>query len=681
MTHPVNSPWRAAAALLTALVVTSAAGGVVAARPADRRASEAAPEATVSIVDDTGVLAVDVPAAWTQIDPAPTTSAAGLPIAQIIASTDRQRLLDGFDVPGIIYQAIPYSPDTAAGLAANYDFTGACTAGPVEHYSDAYFVSGSRQLWTSCGGGTSQIVTLFANPADATLSVTLLVQLTTSADAAALDVVLGSFWVAAPTSTYRYDDSGTVEVNVPLGWDDVQTTPPPGGTGEPLPTIYAAVDTSLFRAGTAPGMRIVATPATTDLVTEASSWAPVSCTVGAPAELPRLDASGVLMESSCNGLTLSVAGANVPGRDDYSLVLVLLTEPTDQLSRTIAINSFRLVEPTSSSGMSAVTAPQTPSAPSTPPPPSSAGGIGATRAVTDDTGVLTMSVPASWTVVSGASSVNDLDDGGQVTTPRLTASTGDDWISNWETSGVLLSAYPAGEDHAGLLASGAAACAPGPIEEYDDGYFVGLRQDFTGCGGVAHAVHIAATSADDEVTVWVNISVVAADEAAIDVILDSFNTTGEIPFYELTDSTGLITMRVPTEWGEWNVRRVGSNSDPTTYPAIWASTPGEGPTDNYVWYQAFPHADVTALAEANDLSDVCTAAGTTAWDDGYFVGTMRMWTECDGVADSRAIQVYADPPDRAFTAAVLIRLGTPASDDVVAMMLDSFYVVAPAGRA
>ena len=199
------------------LALTAVGGGAGA-------VAAATPAATTSLTDDTGVLTIDVPAAWTAVSTTPTTDDAGVSHAQIAAATDLDGLYKTYATPGVIYAEHDYVADTASAITTAYDFSAECTASAVTSYSDGYF-TGSRLDWTGCGGTQSRVVTVLANPLDRSFSALVLVQLPTPADDAALDVVLGSFYVANPTSTALRDDTGTLAMSVPAAWTQAVTAP------------------------------------------------------------------------------------------------------------------------------------------------------------------------------------------------------------------------------------------------------------------------------------------------------------------------------------------------------------------------------------------------------------------------------------------------------------------------
>lgn len=367
-------------------------------------------------------------------------------------------------------------------------------------------------------------------------------------------------------------------------------------------------------------------------------------------------------------LTAAAAGAAAPS--DAAVPSPPYATPTTTPPAPAAAPT---VPPTAATTVAATVTPSVP--PSVPPSVAPVAGV----ELVDDWGMLTVTVPTTWSFTDTTPWVEEHDTSGGPTSPRIIAATAADHAANWATSSVVFSAYRHITDLNGAIVGGAVQCAPGAIVDYDDGYFVGLRQDFTGCGGTSHTVNIAANPPDGSFTAWLTIVVTPEHEGAIDMILDSFNSLVAQPTYTLTDATGLLTLDVPTSWQEWDVETSPAANGSTPYPTIWASIPGDGPSDSSVWYQAFTATtDFQALLTANDQAPRCTDGAVTDYDDGYFVGVMRTWTDCDGTAGSTVTQVYANPPDRAFTAALAIAFGAPPPDGTLETFLDTFFVVQPA---
>jgi serine protease Do len=143
-----------------------------------------------SVTDDTGQIHVDVPTAWTQRTTAPIDKD-GVSVPYIAASTDLDGFINGFTAPGVLFAKMPASSDLDAELAT-YGFSGDCTDGGVQDYSDAVF-TGKFQVWKDCGGTTTDVVTLVAVPADGSYLAVIQAQIATDADLDALQEAFDSF--------------------------------------------------------------------------------------------------------------------------------------------------------------------------------------------------------------------------------------------------------------------------------------------------------------------------------------------------------------------------------------------------------------------------------------------------------------------------------------------------------
>jgi hypothetical protein len=158
--------------------------------------------------------------------------------------------------------------------------------------------------------------------------------------------------------------------------------------------------------------------------------------------------------------------------------------------------------------------------------------------ITDDTGALTVDVPAEWSAVDGEPL--PAESGGQV--PNVQASTDlEEFRTTYAASGVdftaldpavVPSADPSNMD--GLLdafsaAAGSRGTAPGDActsegrEDYDDGVFTGRLERFALCDGAGDVVIIAAADADRSYSVVVQVVLTTpTDEAALDQIIRTF---------------------------------------------------------------------------------------------------------------------------------------------------------------
>lgn len=150
----------------------------------------------VDLVDDTGGLFVQVPAAWAQVDAAPVTDARGTAWAQITASPDIASFQGTWSTPGVTVMASPAAlgttdVDTLLSEAGWLHGEGCRSDGP-QPFTDGYH-TGKYEYWTGCGSTGASYLVLAAVADSGNYLVSLAVQAITDSDVAAVDRILGSF--------------------------------------------------------------------------------------------------------------------------------------------------------------------------------------------------------------------------------------------------------------------------------------------------------------------------------------------------------------------------------------------------------------------------------------------------------------------------------------------------------
>jgi hypothetical protein len=193
MTTPRARLGRLLVPLLAVPVALATAGSAGAAAP------PTIPPGYVQLVDDTGAITVAVPDTWTDVDTAPLVSADGTPQPYIAAAPDRQEFDETFNVPGVLYVAVPYQAEPQV-LIDELGLPSGCAQLDVTPYDDGVF-TGLVQVGEQCGAGEATWVMVVASPADQSFSALVQVQAATAADEAAVDVVLQSFNRTAPTAS------------------------------------------------------------------------------------------------------------------------------------------------------------------------------------------------------------------------------------------------------------------------------------------------------------------------------------------------------------------------------------------------------------------------------------------------------------------------------------------------
>lgn len=145
--------------------------------------------------------------------------------------------------------------------------------------------------------------------------------------------------------------------------------------------------------------------------------------------------------------------------------------------------------------------------------------------VSDDSGRVSVQVPAEWSDVDGSPlTLNGNQYPNVEAAPDRAA-----FRSSWSDPGLSLSAVgpEAGSPDellASLAQSASAECTDAGVQEYDDGLYTGQMQIFTNCGGgEAATAIIAAQPAGGEFTALVLVQMLsAADAAVLDQIVATF---------------------------------------------------------------------------------------------------------------------------------------------------------------
>ncbi len=152
----------------------------------------------VQVEDDSGTVAVEVPAAWSEVDGAPRELDDGTTFPSVVAAPDLQAFYDVWTEPGVEVMAV--GPDVSSDVTFLLDELGAgaaaeCTDAGREPYEDQLYV-GEIQFYSNCGGGDPAVVLIAAQPPDAQFTAIVILQLATQADAAVLDRVVQTFIVS-----------------------------------------------------------------------------------------------------------------------------------------------------------------------------------------------------------------------------------------------------------------------------------------------------------------------------------------------------------------------------------------------------------------------------------------------------------------------------------------------------
>ncbi|MCS5734032.1 S1C family serine protease [Herbiconiux daphne] len=165
--------------------VTVPGHGATSAGPDDR--------AYTTVYDDSGVLGVEVPADWTDVDGASFTGINGHEFLDVRASTNLQQFAESWGTSGVTLSAAEMADDlTPEAIFASFaDLTAQCTPAETDAYSDGVY-EGQYQYFTACGG-VSDYAIVVAYPSDQSYVVVVSVAIASEADLPAIEHVMGSF--------------------------------------------------------------------------------------------------------------------------------------------------------------------------------------------------------------------------------------------------------------------------------------------------------------------------------------------------------------------------------------------------------------------------------------------------------------------------------------------------------
>lgn len=159
------------------------------------------------ITDDSGLLSVEVPVTWGDIDGSLWGDASDPLGVAVRAAPDLQAWSDTWSTPGVFFGA---SVDVLEGMADadrlafpatvldddSFDYSASCVYDGRYDYSDPVY-AGLYDLWTDCGDEGSLFIVLAVLPEDLSYFVLVDVLVVSDADLDALDHILNSFIVSA----------------------------------------------------------------------------------------------------------------------------------------------------------------------------------------------------------------------------------------------------------------------------------------------------------------------------------------------------------------------------------------------------------------------------------------------------------------------------------------------------
>ncbi|MEZ4591191.1 MAG: S1C family serine protease [Chloroflexota bacterium] len=150
----------------------------------------------VAISDESGLMQMQVPAEWRDVDGS-AWLLDGNPIGlSLTAAPNIEALNSSWTTPGVFFGATDQFDLTVDELLDGFDYNGDCTYEGRSVYEDEVY-SGKYDFWYGCGSGQegAMILTLAVQPSDGSYLALVLIQMLTQADLDAADQILATFFV------------------------------------------------------------------------------------------------------------------------------------------------------------------------------------------------------------------------------------------------------------------------------------------------------------------------------------------------------------------------------------------------------------------------------------------------------------------------------------------------------
>jgi len=150
------------------------------------------------VYDDDGLLVMEIPTAWSDVDGSGWVFNDELVGNAIFAAPDLDGYYTSWEVPGVFFGAssVLASQINPGDLLDWVDFSEECAYDGQYAYEDVVY-TGSYDVWTNCGGTGSMFVVLEAYPEGGEFVILVQMQIVSDADLEAFDKILGSFYVFA----------------------------------------------------------------------------------------------------------------------------------------------------------------------------------------------------------------------------------------------------------------------------------------------------------------------------------------------------------------------------------------------------------------------------------------------------------------------------------------------------
>lgn len=148
------------------------------------------------VVDDSGVVSMNVPNDWIELSGTPLTTSTGIELANITASPDLAAFQNGWDGPGASVSSTQDPTATIEDFVASFEdnFTEECGEPEEGEYDDTVY-RGTYVYFSGCGDTETDFLGVVAQDYAATHLVVTTIQMTTDEEKSTIrDEILNTFY-------------------------------------------------------------------------------------------------------------------------------------------------------------------------------------------------------------------------------------------------------------------------------------------------------------------------------------------------------------------------------------------------------------------------------------------------------------------------------------------------------
>jgi serine protease Do len=562
-----------------------------------------------TVSDRSGILSVEVPEAWADVEDGDWVWQEETVGIRLVATPDIDTVFDSWGTPGVIFNVSTslVADNTPEDLLDALDYSESCTYEGREASPEGFY-TGFYDVWTGCDNGDSRAIVVSVVPETEAFIVLFEIFVASEADLEALDHILDSFVVNLESAST--DSQGELNENIfdlvdvsGLTYDYVLVNEPALSAIVPEGWADVASDDWVDDNEEVLGKTLSVSP---DIAEFNDTWSMeglyVRSATGLGEELDIKDLlDSVDLSDQCTyddryehshtiyGVTYSGAYDLYTNCEGEENVFAYLVAQSDDLSQAVFIEFLATTEADTEAFDVLLQSYYIDEAATT--NEGSAGSEGSTTTedaaytlITDETDTLTVRVPAEWTDVSSGDWT--LDD--EVIGISLKAAVDlEAYDSSWSAPGLFFGASKdfAGADSAEILDAMdyTENCKSSERFEYDDSVFAGHYDLWEGCGDTESLWVVLAALPKENADYLVLLNILlpnANDITALDEIQKSFNVS-----YSDTGAEEEVTLPI----AEVTTNALNIRSGPgTTYPRLGSAGQGDqlvvlGQTNDCGW--------------------------------------------------------------------------------------------------